>query len=151
MWRSDSGIGMTAEQKAKLFQEFTQADSLTARRYGGTGHGLALSRKLALMMGGDVTVTSEPGKARCSPCACRAARRTDQRIVDVILPRPPRPMAVRLMTAPGQTRSFGVVGSMSGLPESGHGWAVYEYTRDDPEPKGSRGAPHNRQMRLPSA
>ncbi len=59
---SDTGIGMTAEQLAKLFEEFTQADSLTARRYGGTGLGLAISRKLARMMGGDVTVTSEPGK-----------------------------------------------------------------------------------------
>jgi signal transduction histidine kinase len=59
---ADSGIGMTAEQQAKLFQDFTQADSLTARRYGGTGLGLALSRKLARMMGGDVTVTSEPSK-----------------------------------------------------------------------------------------
>ena len=51
-----------AEQQAKLFQDFAQADSLTARRYGGTGLGLALSRKLARMMGGDVTVASEPGK-----------------------------------------------------------------------------------------
>jgi signal transduction histidine kinase len=59
---ADTGIGLTAEQQAKLFQEFTQADSLTARRYGGTGLGLALSRKLARMMGGDVTVTSEPSK-----------------------------------------------------------------------------------------
>ena len=59
---ADTGIGLTVEQQAKLFQEFTQADSLTARRYGGTGLGLALSRKLARMMGGDVTVTSEPGK-----------------------------------------------------------------------------------------
>jgi signal transduction histidine kinase len=59
---ADTGIGLSAEQQAKLFQEFTQADSLTARRYGGTGLGLALSRKLARMMGGDVTVTSEPGK-----------------------------------------------------------------------------------------
>jgi GAF domain-containing protein len=59
---ADSGIGMTAEQQAKLFQDFAQADSLTARRYGGTGLGLAISRKLARMMGGDVTVTSEPGK-----------------------------------------------------------------------------------------
>jgi signal transduction histidine kinase len=59
---ADTGIGLTAEQQAKLFQEFTQADSLTARRYGGTGLGLALSRKLARMMGGDVTVTSEMGK-----------------------------------------------------------------------------------------
>jgi GAF domain-containing protein len=58
----DTGIGLTAEQQAKLFQDFTQADSLTARRYGGTGLGLALSRKLARMMGGDVTVTSEEGK-----------------------------------------------------------------------------------------
>jgi signal transduction histidine kinase len=59
---ADSGIGMTAEQQAKLFQDFTQADSLTARRYGGTGLGLAISRKLARMMGGDVTVASELGK-----------------------------------------------------------------------------------------
>jgi signal transduction histidine kinase len=59
---ADSGIGMTAEQQAKLFQDFTQADSLTARRYGGTGLGLAISRKLARMMGGDVTVVSELGK-----------------------------------------------------------------------------------------
>jgi GAF domain-containing protein len=59
---ADSGIGMAAEQQAKLFQQFTQADSLTARRYGGTGLGLAITRKLARMMGGDVTVTSEPGK-----------------------------------------------------------------------------------------
>jgi signal transduction histidine kinase len=59
---ADTGIGLTAEQQAKLFQDFTQADSLTARRYGGTGLGLALSRKLARMMGGDVTVASELGK-----------------------------------------------------------------------------------------
>jgi two-component system, NtrC family, sensor kinase len=59
---ADTGIGMTAEQQAKLFQDFTQADSLTARRYGGTGLGLAISRKLARMMGGDVTVASQAGK-----------------------------------------------------------------------------------------
>ena len=59
---ADTGIGMTAEQQAKLFEEFTQADSSTARHFGGTGLGLAISRKLARMMGGDVTVTSQPGK-----------------------------------------------------------------------------------------
>jgi len=53
---------MTAEQQAKLFAEFTQADSSTAQRYGGTGLGLAITRKLARMMGGDVTVASQPGK-----------------------------------------------------------------------------------------
>jgi two-component system, NtrC family, sensor kinase len=59
---SDTGIGMTAEQQAKLFEEFSQADKTTAQRFGGTGLGLAITRKLARMMGGDVTVTSEPGK-----------------------------------------------------------------------------------------
>ena len=59
---SDTGIGMTTEQQAKLFEEFTQADATTAQRFGGTGLGLAITRKLARMMGGDVTVTSEPGK-----------------------------------------------------------------------------------------
>jgi signal transduction histidine kinase len=58
----DTGIGMTPEQQAKLFAEFTQADSLTARKFGGTGLGLAISRRLARMMGGDVIVASEPGK-----------------------------------------------------------------------------------------
>ena len=59
---ADSGIGMTAEQQAKLFEEFSQADATTAQRFGGTGLGLAIARKLARMMGGDVTVASEPGK-----------------------------------------------------------------------------------------
>ena len=58
---ADTGIGMTPEQQAKLFEEFTQADSSTARQFGGTGLGLAITRKLAQMMGGDVTVTSELG------------------------------------------------------------------------------------------
>jgi two-component system, NtrC family, sensor kinase len=59
---ADTGIGMTPAQQAKLFEEFTQADSSTARQYGGTGLGLAITRKLARIMGGDVTLTSEPGK-----------------------------------------------------------------------------------------
>jgi signal transduction histidine kinase len=59
---ADTGIGMTPEQQAKLFEEFSQADATTAQRFGGTGLGLAITRKLARMMGGDVTVTSEPSK-----------------------------------------------------------------------------------------
>jgi signal transduction histidine kinase len=49
---SDNGIGMTSAQQAKVFEEFTQADSSTARQYGGTGLGLTITRKLAQMMGG---------------------------------------------------------------------------------------------------
>ena len=59
---SDTGIGMTPEQLGKLFQAFTQADASTSKNYGGTGLGLALSRKFAQMMGGELTVTSEFGK-----------------------------------------------------------------------------------------
>jgi signal transduction histidine kinase/CheY-like chemotaxis protein len=59
---SDTGIGLTPEQLARLFQEFSQADAATTRRFGGTGLGLALSRRLCRMMGGDVTVESEPGR-----------------------------------------------------------------------------------------
>jgi GAF domain-containing protein/CheY-like chemotaxis protein len=59
---SDTGIGMTPEQLGKLFEAFTQADAATTRRYGGTGLGLALSRRLCRMMGGDITVESEAGR-----------------------------------------------------------------------------------------
>jgi signal transduction histidine kinase len=59
---SDTGIGMTPKQQAKLFEEFSQADRTTAQRFGGTGLGLAITRKLARMMGGDVTVASASGK-----------------------------------------------------------------------------------------
>jgi signal transduction histidine kinase/DNA-binding response OmpR family regulator len=59
---ADTGIGMTGEQLGKLFQEFTQAEASTAKNYGGTGLGLAITRKLARMMGGDVTVTSVSGR-----------------------------------------------------------------------------------------
>ena len=59
---TDTGIGMTAEQIGKLFQEFAQASSATASKYGGTGLGLVISRRFCQMMGGDITVESEPGR-----------------------------------------------------------------------------------------
>jgi signal transduction histidine kinase len=59
---TDTGIGMTPEQMVKLFQEFAQASSSTASKYGGTGLGLVISRRFCQMMGGDITVESEPGR-----------------------------------------------------------------------------------------
>jgi len=59
---SDTGIGLSPEQIVKLFQDFTQADASTTRKFGGTGLGLALTRRFCQMMGGDVTVHSMPGE-----------------------------------------------------------------------------------------
>ncbi len=56
---SDTGIGMTPEQLSRLFQAFSQADASTSKKYGGTGLGLALSRKFAELMGGSLTVSSQ--------------------------------------------------------------------------------------------
>jgi PAS domain S-box-containing protein len=59
---SDTGIGMTPDQQAKVFEAFTQADDSTTRTYGGTGLGLAITKSFCRLMGGDVTLTSEAGK-----------------------------------------------------------------------------------------
>jgi CheY-like chemotaxis protein len=59
---SDTGIGISSEALPRLVKEFQQADNTTTRQYGGTGLGLSISRNLAHLLGGDLTVESEPGK-----------------------------------------------------------------------------------------
>ena len=94
---TDTGIGMTPEQVGRLFEEFSQADASTARHYGGTGLGLAITRRLCQMMGGDVTVTSEPGKGFDIPrSACRSlqSRLVDEPATQTSRRAPPSPGAI---------------------------------------------------------
>jgi len=69
----DTGIGMDEETRGKLFQPFTQADASTSRRFGGTGPGLSITRRLARLMGGDVTVESTPKRGTVFTLTFRAA------------------------------------------------------------------------------
>ena len=78
---ADTGIGMSPEQQAKLFQPFTQADSSTTRQYGGTGLGLVITRRFCHLMGGEVTMHSEPNQGTTFtmrlPVEMQEARRED--------------------------------------------------------------------------
>ena len=62
---SDTGIGISADGLSRLFRDFSQADAAIAAKYGGTGLGLALSQKLARLMGGEIVAESAPGRGSC--------------------------------------------------------------------------------------
>jgi len=78
----DTGIGMTKEQIEKLFQTFTQADSSTTRKYGGTGLGLTISKRLAEMLGGDIAVESVPGRQSIFSLTIETGALGDVRLIE---------------------------------------------------------------------
>ena len=78
---TDSGIGISEEAAARLFAEFSQADASTTRQFGGTGLGLAITRKLARMMGGDVTMTSQSGRGSTFTLTFRASPASSSHMV----------------------------------------------------------------------
>ena len=97
---SDTGIGITPDQLARLFQPFSQADASTTRKYGGTGLGLALTRRFCEMLGGEVAVTSEPDKGSTFTLRLPAnAPEAPAPVADVPVPAPAPESAVPVSAA----------------------------------------------------
>jgi signal transduction histidine kinase/AmiR/NasT family two-component response regulator len=86
---ADTGVGMTEQQVSTLFQPFVQADSSTTRQFGGTGLGLNISRRLARLLGGDITVQSSPGVGSTFTASIRASAKDGVRLVDSLHPPSP--------------------------------------------------------------
>ena len=96
----DTGIGISPEQQAKLFEPFTQADGSLGRRFGGTGLGLSISRKLARVLGGNVTVESALGRGSVFRATIGNAPKGHGAVTAAAPPEPPAaPMRGRVLLA----------------------------------------------------
>ena len=96
---ADTGVGMTPDQIERIFEAFAQADATVSRRYGGTGLGLTITRRFCQMLGGDVKVTSEPGRGSTFTVWMRAS--IERGAGAAAMPAPPRAGEAPRATAPG--------------------------------------------------
>jgi PAS domain S-box-containing protein len=103
---TDTGIGMTAEQQGRLFQAFSQADSSTTREYGGTGLGLSISKKLTEMMGGQISVESQPGVGSCFSFTAKFIVSNAIQHDRLILPEPLKKLKVLVVDDNEQARTI---------------------------------------------
>jgi len=131
----DTGIGISPEAQAKLFQSFSQADASITRRFGGTGLGLAISKRIVELMGGQIGVESRPGEGSAFWVAIP---------LEVAREDTARPVAGTEPKAPDGPRLTGLrvlaVG-VDGHPDAGHGRAG-GHAGDTPKPCLARSARH---------